>query len=169
MKKLFEAGMDAVPSTRMTKKEVDKRVEDALLEFLMRLGRRRIYGYSRVLQASGVQDWIDKVKKMSIDQEYKNFVDTLENTLPALRTEMELVYVDVQLDTKEEMVKKLEKDGCVLVLCDKGMGMSLFTLETMRKADESLMNQLGAIRIEKTKEEVVQMVKAEIRKFEDVS
>ena len=165
--KLFQAGMDAVPSTRMTKKEVDKRVEDALLEFLMRLGRRRIYGYSRVLQASGVQDWIDKVKKMNIDQEYKNFVDTLENTLPALRTEMELVYVDVQLDTKEEMVKKLEKEGCVLVLCDKGMGMSLFTLETMRKADESLMNQLGAIRIEKTKEEVVQMVIDEIRKFED--
>ena len=73
VKKLFENGMNAVPSTKMTKREVDNRVEEALLEFLMRLGRRRIYGYS-VLQASGVQDWIDKVKNRSISQESRNLL-----------------------------------------------------------------------------------------------
>ena len=73
VKKLFENGMNAVPITRMTKREVDNRVEEALLEFLMRLGRRRIYGYS-VLQASGVQDWIDKVKNRSISQESRNLL-----------------------------------------------------------------------------------------------
>ena len=44
VKKLFENGMGSVPSTKMTKKEVDIRVEEALLEYLMRLGRRRIHG-----------------------------------------------------------------------------------------------------------------------------
>ena len=166
VKKLFENGMDAVPSTKMSKKEVDTRVEEALLEYLMRLGRRRIYGWNSVLQASGVQDWIDKVKRMSITEESKHFVETLENSISGLRAEMDLVYGEVDLDTKEEMVKKLEKDGCVLVMCDKGMGMSLFTLEAMRKADEALIKQLGAVRIEKTKEEVVEHVIGEIDQFE---
>ena len=50
------------------------------------------------------------------------------------------------------------------------MGMSLFKLESMRKADEELMNQLGAIRMESpfgnTKEVIIQCVKVEIKKFE---
>ena len=45
-------------------------------------------------------------------------------------------------------MKKVERDGCVLGMCDKNMGMSLFTLYTMRKADEALMDQLGAARQE---------------------
>ena len=45
-------------------------------------------------------------------------------------------------------MKKLERDGCVLVMCDKNMEMSLFALDTMRKADEALMKQLGAVRQE---------------------
>ena len=68
------------------------------------------------------------------------------------------------------MVKKLEKEGCVLVNCDKGMGMSLFTLRTMRKADADLMKQLGAVRLESplgdTKANISKIVKAEIYKFE---
>ena len=166
VKKLFENGMDSVPNTRMSKKEIDNRVEDALLEFLLRLGRRRIYG-NAIVQASGVQDWIRKVKSLNVDQDSKDFVETLENTLPALQSELELVYREVDLDSKEELAEKLERDGCVLVLCDKGMGMSLFTLETMRKADEELMKQLGAERMENTKEDIIKSVVSEIEKFEN--
>ena len=166
VKKILSNGMDAVPSTRMTKKEVDDRVEEALLEYLQRLGRRRRIGGYTILQASGVQDWIDKVKKMSIDQDTSNFLECLEDSLPGLRAEMDLVYREVDMDSKEELVAKLERDGCVLVMCDKGMGMSLFKLETMREADEALMKQLGAVRVENTKEEVIKSVVEEIKKFE---
>ena len=44
VKKLFENGMDSVPSTRLSKKEVDSRVDEALLEYLFRLGKRRVWG-----------------------------------------------------------------------------------------------------------------------------
>ena len=58
----------------------------------------------------------------------------------------------------------------MLVNCDKGMGMSLFTLRTMRKADADLMKQLGAVRLESplgdTKANISKIVKAEIYKFE---
>ena len=47
-------------------------------------------------------------------------------------------------------------------MCDKEMGMSLFTLEAMRKAVEALMKQLGAVRIENTKEDIVEHVTTEI-------
>ena len=52
-------------------------------------------------------------------------------------------------------------------MCDKGMGMSLFYLETMRRADETLMRQLGAVRMEETKEEIMNNVIIEIEMFED--
>jgi hypothetical protein len=141
VRKMFENGMDAVPNTRLSKKEIDIRVKEALLGYLVRLGKRSICG-TAVLQATGVQDWIRKVKMLNVDQESSKFLEVLENTIPALYAELDLVYREVDLASKEEIVEGLEKDGCVLVMCDKGMGMSLFTLEAMRKADEALMNQL---------------------------
>ena len=51
-------------------------------------------------------------------------------------------------------------------MCDKNMGMSLFTLDTMRKADEVLIRQLGASRMDITKEEIISKVLADIDEFE---
>ena len=170
VKKLFKNGMNSVPSLRLTKQEVDVRVENALLEYALRFGRRRIYGYNRVLHVRDTQDWSEQVKTLSMDEESKIFVERLELYYPALKAELDLVFTDVNLDTKEELVRKLEKEGCVLVTCDKNMGMSLFKLETMRKADEDLMKQLGAVRMESpfgdTKEVIIKSVKNEIKGFE---
>ena len=171
VRKLFENGMNSVPSLKLTRQEVDKRVEGALVDYVTRFGRRRIYGYNRVINFSDTKDWLKQVKVMDMDKDAKNFVEKLELYYPALKAELELVYTDVNIDTKEELVRKLEKEGCVLVSCDKNMGMSLFKLETMRKADEDLMRQLGAIRMESpfgnTKEVIIQCVRMEIRKFEN--
>ena len=60
----FKNGIDSVPSSRMTKKEIDRRVQEALLEYLQRLGKRRIYG-NLVVQASSVQEWIEKIKTIN--------------------------------------------------------------------------------------------------------
>ena len=165
VKKVFENGVNSVPSTKLTKKDVDNRVEEALLEYLIRLGRRRIYGYYKVLHTTSVKEWLRKVKLMSIDAEIRKWIEDFENYYPALLAELDLVYSDVKLDTKEELVEKLEREDCVMVMCDKNMGMSLFTLETMRKADETLMKQLGAVQVKNTKEEIIAWVKSEIKKF----
>ena len=165
LNQLFENGMDSVPSSRMTKQETDTRVQEALLEFLTRLSRRRIFGYD-IVQASNVQDWIAKMKQKSLNREAAEFVERLESTIPALQAELDLLYHEVKLDTKEEIVKKLEADDRVLVMCDKNMGMSLFTLETMRKADEELIGQLGASRMEITKDEIIRKVSSDIDEFE---
>ena len=87
------------------------------------------------------------MKRMSIAEEARNWVEEFENYYPALLAELDLVYSDVCLETKDELIKRLDKEDCILVMCDKNMGMSLFKLETMRKADQELMNQLGAFEI----------------------
>ena len=74
VKKVLKDGMGSVPSTRLTKKDIDKRVEDALLEYLVRLGQRRICGRA-VMQPKGIQDWINQVRRINIDQESKKFLD----------------------------------------------------------------------------------------------
>ena len=117
--------------------------------------------------ASNVEDWIRKRKTLNLGYESREFVETLENGYPGLKAELDLVYRDVKLDTKEELIKNLEKEDCVLVMCDKSMGMSLFSLETMRKADETLMRQLGAVRMGETKEEIMRNVIVEIERFEN--
>lgn len=165
VKNLFKYGMDSVSNTRLTKKDIDIRVEEALVEYCLRLGRRSICG-TAVSHARDVQDWIRQVKILNLDHDSREFIDILENTYPALKAELDLVYHDVKIDSREQLIRKMEKEGTVLVTCDKNMGMSLFTLETMRKADEALMNQLGAVRIEKTKDEIIKDVTAEIENFE---
>ena len=84
VKDLFKNGMDSVPSCKLSKKEIEDRVEDALLEFLMRLGRRRFYGYC-VVQTNSVEGWMTKVKSMRLGNEADKFVGDLENSLPGLR------------------------------------------------------------------------------------
>ena len=165
LKKLLENGMDSVPSSRMTKKEVDRRVQDALLEYLQRLGRRRIYG-NLVVQASSVQGWIEKMKTINFDNDTKEYLEMIENSLPALQAELDLVYHNVDQDTKEDIVNKLEREGCVMVMCDKNLGMSLFKLEMIRRSEKELMSQLEAVRMENTKEEITRGVLSEIHKFE---
>ena len=56
LKDMFKNGMDSVPDYRMTKREIDHRVEEALVEYLERLGRRRICG-TAVKNVSSVKDW----------------------------------------------------------------------------------------------------------------
>ena len=99
VKKLFENGMNSVPSLRMSKKEIDCRVEDAIVEYLLRLGKRTICG-NAVLQTCGVDNWIKKIKSLNIDQESREFVETLEASIPALYAELDLVYQEVNLDNK---------------------------------------------------------------------
>ena len=127
VKDLFKNGMDSVPSCKLSRKDIDSRVEEALLEFLMRLGRRRFYGYERVVHVSSVENWILKVKSMQLGHEVDKFIEDLENSLPGLKVELELVYSDVEIDTKEQLMKNLEQRDWVLVMCDKNMGMSLFS------------------------------------------
>ena len=61
VKKLLENGKKSVPSTRLPKKETDRRVQEALLAYLLRLGRRSISGHA-VMHASSVQDWLRQIK-----------------------------------------------------------------------------------------------------------
>jgi hypothetical protein len=69
--------------------------------------------------------------------------------------------------TEDELRKKLEIAGTVIVHCDKNLGMSMFSLETMRKADKELMEQLGATAVEVGKKEVLEEVFAKITSFEE--
>ena len=118
VKDLFKNGKDSVPSSKLSKKEIEDRVEDGLLEFIMRLGRRSFYGYCFV-QPNSVEGWMRKVKSMRLGDEANKFVGDLENSLPGLRAELDLVYKDVEIDTKEKLTRDLEQKDWVLVIITK--------------------------------------------------
>jgi hypothetical protein len=61
----------------------------------------------------------------------------------------------------------LEIEGCVIVICDKGLGMSMFTLSTMREADKKLMEQMGAQLVEEKAGDVINIVIERIKEFEE--
>ena len=132
VKKLLKNGMNSVPSTRLTKQEIDFRVENALLEYVNRLARRRRILGNAVIEAVDIKDWLKKGKIVAMDEDSNQFVEKLEEWYPALKAELDLVFNDVNLDTKEELTKKLENEGCVLVNCEK----NIVTSECLKFGDK---------------------------------
>ena len=84
-----------------------------------------------------------------------------------IMVEVEQSYTNKKIDTEQQIKKKLEIKGCVIVLCDKGLGMSMFTLATMRDADKKLMEQMGAQLVEEKEADVINIVIDSIKEFEE--
>ena len=160
----FKLGMDAVPSLGLTIFDVKKRVNDALLEYLERY--RAKYSWSHINQVD-VMKWIEDAIKVEGVKENLEFYQRVADGYSGLMEEFSLNYKKEDIDTEMQLKRRLEIQGCVIVQCDKNLGMSMFTLKTMREADEKLMQQLGAVPIEKNKDEVLQQVFAEISEFEE--
>ena len=163
IEKMFKLGMDAVPSLGLTIFEIKKRVNEALLEYLNRY--RAKYSWSFIHHAE-VLKWIEAAIKVEGVKENVEFFKRVADGYDGMTAELSLDYKKFDVDTEEQLKKRLEVQGCVIVQCDKNLGMSMFTLKTMREADEKLMQQLGAVLVDKSKEEVLKEVFETISNFE---
>ena len=164
VKQMFRNGVDAVPKVRMSKQEIKDRTNDGLFEYLERfMWRKR----KTSIKASSVMDWLGIVLEQESDPESYDFYQKFKEGYAGMMDELDLVYHEHDFNSEEEIRKKLEIDGCVIVPCDKKMGMSMFTLETMREMDTRLMNQLGASKIDFSKEEILDNVYTKIEEFEE--
>ena len=47
------------------------------------------------------------MKSLNLGHDSREFVETLENAYPGLKAELELVYSDVKLATKDDLIKNL--------------------------------------------------------------
>ena len=81
VKKLLKNGIYSVSSTRLTKHEIDLRVENALLEYVNRLARKCCF--------RDIQDWLKKMKIFVMDEDFNQFVEKLEERYPALKAELD--------------------------------------------------------------------------------
>ena len=163
VKEMFKNGVDAVPRLKMTRQEIKDRTNDSLLAYLERFRRRK---KQSSINASSVLDWLGIALEQKTDLESDEFYMKFKERYSGMMSELDLVYHEQDFDSEEEIRKKLEIDGCVIVPCDKKMGMSMFTLETMREIDSRLMKQLGATEIQLSKEEILDDVFSNIDEFE---
>ena len=165
IKQLFKNGTDAVPDIKMGRKMVKDRVEGALLNYL-EIYRSR-HSHEGHIDADGVLEWLDKVKGQAVDVRSQTFYKDVEDGYTGLMAEIDLVYTEYDaIDTVDEIRNKLEKNGCTIIQCDKNFGMSIFTLKMMKIADKKLMEQLGAIEVDKSKEDIIESVYEKIEEFE---
>ena len=164
IEELFKHGVDAVPCLGLNKMQAKKRVDQALLIYLERYRMKR---RSEYIDTDNLKDWLQKaIEKEDVD-ENREFYKKVSNGYHDLVHQVLALHDDKNIDTEQGLKKKLEIDGCVMINCDKNLGMSMFSLETMRKADQTLMNQLGAKKIKLTKDEVCEIVLGRIDKFEE--
>ena len=164
IKEFFKNGVDAVPRMKLTRQEVKDRTEDALLEYLERFRWRQ---RKDPIKANSIPDWLQKAIERETNSESADFYIKIQGGYSGMLNELDLLYTDSEVDSESQIRKKLEIDGCVIVPCDKKMGMSLFTLETMRRADTKLMEQLGATLVDISKEDILENVYSKIEEFED--
>ena len=164
--KLFENGVDCVPAIGMTRSQVKKRVNKSLLEYMERFRNKR---RDDIIESDDVKVWLQEATEREgfMDTEGKRFYKRIADGYSGFLQEVALLHNENNLDTEEELKKKLDIEGSVIVNCDKNLGMSVFSLETMRNADKGLMKQLGAKEIDKTKDEVIKDVIEKIDEFEE--
>ena len=166
VKELFKNGVNSVPRFRLSSYDVKKRVEEALLNYLRQF--RSKYSW-RYINEEDVLNWLEGAMKLEGISENLEFYQRVKEGYKGLMEEIKLLYGTGEGKgmTEDELRKKLEVEGTIIVHCDKNLGMSMFSLETMRKADEELMEQLGATAVEEGKKEVLEEVFAKIRSFEE--
>ena len=131
IKKVFKNGVDSVPRMRLTRQEVKDRANEALFEYLERF---RVRQKQSPIKAKSVADWLKKALAEKTNIESKEFYEKIKEGYAGMITELDLLYSENDFDSEEEVKKKLVVEGCVIVPCDKRMGMSMFTLETMKEA-----------------------------------
>ena len=165
IKKMFKNGIDAVPDIGMCIKDVKQRVNDSIRSYLEGYRFKR-NGGGRFIKENEVMAWLEKAIAIENEAEDLEFYENVKNGYVGLVHEVELTYSSKQIDTERNIIKKMEVDGCVIVLCDKGLGMSMFTLEKMRNADRKLMDQLEAKYVGNDKVEILEIVKGRIEEFE---
>ena len=166
IKKLFKNGIDAVPDIKMSRKMVKTRVDGALLSYLERYRSKN--SYEAHIEAEDVLDWLEKVRFQAVDDQSDMFYKKVEEGYVGMMAEIDLIYHENnEINTVDETRRNLEKNGSIIIQCDKNFGMSLFTLDTMKIADKKLMEQLGAVKIGKSKEEILESVIVKIEEFED--
>ena len=163
---LFKNGVDSVPAIGMTRSQVKKRVNKSLIEYMERFRNRR---RDDMIETDDVKVWLkDAIDREGAgDTEGKRFYTRIVDGYSGFIREIALLHNENDLDTEVELRKKLEIEGSVIVNCDKNLGMSVFSLKTMRMADKGLMEQLGAKEMSKTKEEVIEEVFGNIDEFEN--
>ena len=164
VKKLFENGVEAVPKTSMKIGEIKTRVKTTLIAYLKRYRSRR--GRKRI-KTGRVKEWLNvAINLEGIEEDIKFYKQVLEE-YDGMMSEIELNYHHSDDDTEEQMKKRMDIDECIMIYCDKNLGMSMFTLEQMREADKNLMNQFGAKFVNKSEEEIFKEVLSEIDEFEE--
>ena len=102
----------------------------------------------QTISTKNVKEWLTKVREVGLDTDSKSFFDQALENYSALETELRLTYTHVDVMKEKELIKLVEKERNVAVMCDKGMGISIFGLDLMKEADKKLMDQLGARRRE---------------------
>ena len=165
IKKLFENGIDAVPDIGMSLYDVKKRVNESILNYLEEYRFKR-NGGGVVIKETEVTAWLDKAIENENEQEDVEFYESVKNGYTGLICEVELSYCTKKIPTEDDIRRKMEINGCVIVLCDKGLGMSMFTLEDMKNADKKLMEQLEAKYVGGNKDAILGLVKQRIFEFE---
>ena len=166
VKNLFKNGVDSVPQIGMNIFDVKKRVNDSMVNYLEGFRMRSNYGNKHIEQEE-VNAWLDIAIRDEVDSDDKEFYENVREGIAGLMVEVEQSYTDKKIDTEQQIKKKLEIKGCVIVLCDKGLGMSMFTLATMRDADKKLMEQMGAQLVEEKAGDVINIVIERIKEFEE--
>ena len=165
VKKLFKHGVDSVPEIGLSIHDIKKRVNDALIQYLESYKSRRNFGMNNI-EEEEVTKWLDRAIQDEVDSHDREFYKRTREGILGLMSELQVTYNETKIDTEQQIKKKLEIEGSVIVLCDKGLGMCLFSLSTMRDADKKLMEQMGAQKVQENENEVITEVFMRIREFE---
>ena len=162
---ILKMGPNSVPMLRLRASLIQRKINSEFLEYLNRFLRRR--GRFEI-KAKTVEAWLNTAMTMSFDPSVLDFFGRFLECYRCFKIHARSEsFRGKGLFYEETLIQMLEKNESVVVMCDKNMGMSIFKLDTMMKADRELMKQMGGERIGLGAKDVTNRVLTEIDIFED--
>ena len=161
---LLKMGPESVPNLKLRSSTIREKINDAFIDYLNRFLKRRV---RYEIKAKKVEDWLKIAMTMSFERPIMEFFSRFLQGYKCMRKYAKNDCLRGRgLFYKHRLIQILEEKDSVVILCDKNMGMSVFNLDVMLRADREIMEQMGGERVEFEVRDVIEKVFTEIDIFE---
>ena len=144
--------------------EAQRKMEKELLEYL-NLYRRYIERKDKILEY-GIMGWLDKALVDSEDYGgHRGFYSSLRSALEACEFSGRAIFRGLPEQKRFEYLDGL---GVVVVEADKDCGLCILGVESMKRGEESVISELGGVKVDRDVEDIQKCQLLKIEEFEDL-
>ena len=165
---LLTLGKKMVVPYGMTPAEKKTRVTAECFNYAVRF-RKYIEGREEdiKIEDKNYKSWLEAAGHSASNSTYADFYTKLKNNLEEEEMYNQPITKYDYFQTKTEIITALDYPGAIWNECDKGMGISLIPINTMKTAELNMIKELGGSPCNLNKEELITHLEEQLQEFKE--